>query len=360
MLERNNCFDFLRLVFACFVVITHSYALAGINQCDWLCQYTDGQTVLSYLGVRGFFIISGFLIFQSLIRSKTVAIYYWKRLLRLYPGLIFVITLTILLAPILYPGSIIDYIYEEDVHKYIRDNLLLFQPRDDIAGVFKNNPYRNTINGSLWTLSYEFTMYVLLSFLFVIKYRITVLKYILGTILIFTLIGNLFFQDLVSQYNYFLIFNVQLLELGYFFIAGSLLASIDISTIRFGKVILLISFISILISFWAGWFNSSKYILLPVFIIILGLQNVPFISNISEKIGDLSYGIYIFSFPVQQTLQHYFQLNYLHLMWSSLLITLIFALISWHLIEAQALKYKKLPETLKLKFNKFELNKYFK
>ena len=75
---------------------------------------------------------------------------------------------------------------------------------------------------------------------------------------------------------------------------------------------------------------------------MFGLNPIPFIYNIGEKIGDLSYGIYIYGFPVQQTLMYYFKLNYLELMVYSLIISYIFAYFSWHLIEKNALRLKKL------------------
>ncbi|MEF9478143.1 acyltransferase family protein [Chryseobacterium sp. 1B4] len=85
MISRSNNFDFLRLVFASLVVITHSYALSGAAQGDPLSQLTHGQMEFSYLGVHGFFIISGYLIFKSLLRCKGLPDFYWKRLLRLFP-----------------------------------------------------------------------------------------------------------------------------------------------------------------------------------------------------------------------------------------------------------------------------------
>lgn len=81
-MHKNN-FDFLRLLFAFFVIITHSFSLSGLRECDALCKITPNHINLSYLGVRGFFIISGYLIFQSLVRSKGLIDYYWKRILRL-------------------------------------------------------------------------------------------------------------------------------------------------------------------------------------------------------------------------------------------------------------------------------------
>ncbi|WP_213279602.1 hypothetical protein [Chryseobacterium indologenes] len=79
MISRSNNFDFLRLVFASLVIITHSYALSGATQGDPLSQLTNSQMEFSYLGVHGFFIISRYLIFKSLLRCKGLLDYYWKK-----------------------------------------------------------------------------------------------------------------------------------------------------------------------------------------------------------------------------------------------------------------------------------------
>lgn len=60
-MNRENNFDFLRLVFATFVIITHSNVIVGLGDNDWLKQITSTQVNFSYIGLRGFFIISGYL-----------------------------------------------------------------------------------------------------------------------------------------------------------------------------------------------------------------------------------------------------------------------------------------------------------
>lgn len=103
---RKNNFDFLRLIFASFVIITHSYPLSGVKECDWLCQLSNGQISFSYIGLKGFFVISGYLIFQSLQRSDNIIDYFWKRVLRLFPALFIVLLLTIILTPFVYEGDV--------------------------------------------------------------------------------------------------------------------------------------------------------------------------------------------------------------------------------------------------------------
>lgn len=92
--KHANNFDFLRLLLASFVIITHSYPLTGREEHDWLYQITNGQTLFSYIAVRGFFAISGYLIFQSMLQSKNIINYYWKRFLRIFPGLFIVLLLS--------------------------------------------------------------------------------------------------------------------------------------------------------------------------------------------------------------------------------------------------------------------------
>ena len=162
---KNN-FDFLRLVFALLVVIAHSYPLSGNSISNqWIYQITNGQIELSNIGLNGFFIISGYLIYQSLDRSKTIINYLWKRILRLFPALFVVLLLTVILALFLYEGPV-SKVNNKDFYSYIPRNLSLYNLQYNFTGVFGKNPFPSAINGSLWTICYEFTLSILLGFLF--------------------------------------------------------------------------------------------------------------------------------------------------------------------------------------------------
>jgi peptidoglycan/LPS O-acetylase OafA/YrhL len=169
-MAKNN-FDFLRLLFAIFVVITHSYELSGSNEKDLMDWVTNGQTSFSYMAVRGFFIISGFLIFQSLTRSRSLIDYYKKRFLRVFPALFIVLTLTVVLGIFAYKYDSVSYIKNRSVWTYVPNNLSLFRLQYSITGIFENNPYRSVINGSLWTIPYEFLFYIAISFIFFLRKR---------------------------------------------------------------------------------------------------------------------------------------------------------------------------------------------
>lgn len=337
--RRKNNFDFLRLIFASFVIITHSYPLSGVIEYDWLSQLSNGQLSFSYIGVKGFFIISGYLIFQSLDRSNSIFDYFWKRLLRLFPALLIILLLTVFLAPFVYETNT-PFLQNKSMWTYIPNNLSLYRTQYIIQGIFERNPYKSDINGSLWTIPYEFTMYILLSFLIVFRKNKRVANTVLIISFMLLLIGNIFFFEQLGKYR-FILSGSHLLDLGVFFLAGAVLSAINIEKIKYKKQLLAFSLILLIASIYIDYLNYIKFIALPVSIILFGLKPIPFICDIGNKIGDLSYGIYIYGFPVQQTLMYYFKLNYLELMFFSLIISSLFAYFSWHYIEKRALKLKQ-------------------
>lgn len=339
-INKNNNFDFVRLLFACSVIVSHSYPLTGSNNSDWLSSVTHGQATFSTIGVKGFFSISGYLIFQSLERSKGLVDYYWKRILRLFPALFVVLLLTILLAPIVYKSSI-PYLSNPTVWTYIPNNMWLYTIQFGITGVFENNPYPSTINGSLWTIPYEFTLYLILSLFILIRKKHQLKKVLLVCLFIFLVIGNIFFYEKLGHY-YSFVSSGDLIDLGTFFIAGSLLACINIEASSYKNHILIAGIILLCISFITNQFIYTKYFLIPLCTITGGVLSTQFINKIGSQIGDLSYGIYIYSFPIQQALVYYYKFSPLELMLPTLLIASVFAYFSWHLIEKKALRLKKI------------------
>lgn len=353
-MHKNN-FDFLRLIFAVFVIITHSYPLSGIAEEDILFQITNGQTSLSYIGVRGFFIISGFLIFQSLLRSRNLTDYFWKRALRLFPALFVVLFLTVLLGVFVYQGNPIDYFTSKSIRTYIPNNLSLYNLQYQINGIFDSNPYKSAINGSLWTIPYEFTLYILVSCFFFIRFKVNYIKLILIGLIIILYFFNLAITDYLSEINYKVLNAKYMSNLGLYFLMGSLMANIDFKSDKF-KYFLFISGIVLLVcSLFFNFYNFTQYLFLSMIVIPFGLLSVKYINNIGKTIGDMSYGIYIFAFPVQQTLMYFFKFDYKELMFCSLIITLLLSYFSWHLIEKRALEFKKYtPYNLIVSFLKKE------
>ena len=155
-MHKNN-FDIFRLVFATLVLITHSYSLTGLPEHDFLYNMTSGQISCSSLGVKGFFIISGYLIFQSVLLSKNWVDYIIKRILRIYPAYIAVLIFAIILG---------FFISDLSANQYFSDLAMFLPLHYQIDHVFSTNVYKDAINGSIWTIPYEFLFYLILSFAF--------------------------------------------------------------------------------------------------------------------------------------------------------------------------------------------------
>lgn len=349
MISRTNNFDFLRLLFASAVVITHSYPLSGLADSDFLSDITSSQIALSYLGVKGFFIISGYLIFKSLLRCENLLDFYWKRMLRLFPALIVVLILTVLLAPFVYEGTI-PYLENKSVLTYIPKNISLFFLQFKIEGVFENNPYKGVINGSLWTICYEFSMYIMVSLLFFIRKK-SFLKAVVIIIFISSYTLSIFSPNFLNRplLNIFSLSSVSLYDLMCFFTGGMILTYLNISNKKLENIIIITSFIVLLGSLYFKIFNYTCFFTLPLLVILIGKNSTKYINKIGHIFGDISYGIYIYSFPIQQALMYFFKLDQFCLMSVSLLLSIIIGYASWHLVEKKALGYKNLVVNLETK-----------
>lgn len=334
MRDENN-FDFLRLVFSSAVIFSHSFPLTGKEEI--FTVLTNNQLGLGGLSVNVFFALSGYLIFISLKHSKTIKNYLWKRLLRLYPALIVLIAITMLILPFFYTG---DNIFSESSYRSYSYNVLsLYHVQYEVAHVFENNPYPKAINGSLWSLSYEFTMYILLLLLFPFrKNRISFILLIIG--FIFSYLLHIFRPDFLSKLlSIIYLDSKELYRLSTYFLAGSLLSYVDIKKIN--TLILRIALFFILIlSLYFNFFNLVAPLVLPLLILLIGTLKTKYISSIGEKFGDISYGVYIYGFLVQQCLMNYFGFNVYELTFYSLIITFTLAYLSWHFVEKPMQKFK--------------------
>jgi peptidoglycan/LPS O-acetylase OafA/YrhL len=337
-MNKNN-FDFLRFLFALLVVMGHSYTLSGNGESkEFISLITNKQLSLTSIGLNGFFVISGYLIFKSLMNSNTLKGYYWRRFLRLYPGLFVVLLITIFLSPFLYESEI-SFLKNKDVYTYLPNNLSLYRIQYSIQGVLSKNTYHSAINGSLWTICYEFTLYLLLSLLILFRNNIKIVQGVLFVLFMIMYIGYVFYFDYLSGINFIGLEGKHFLNLGNFFICGSLLSSLQIEKMNYKKIGLGLVFFIFIISIYFGVYNLSKHILFSILILVVALNRINKICKFG-KIGDLSYGIYIYSFPIQQILMYFFKFNGKQLLFMSLVLSIFFGFFSWHLIEKKAMSYK--------------------
>ena len=338
---RHNNFDALRLVAAASVVFSHSFLISeGTQDHEWLIWLTGNQSILGLVGVFVFFAISGFLVTQSFEETHDPLRFLAKRALRIFPGL-FVATLlsAFVLAPVvttLWPSA---FLGRPEPYEYVIGNTLLDQRVRQLPGIsFADNPVGLEINGSLWTLRLEFTMYLMvlvLGLLRLLTVRVAFLLLAFGmACLHFEMLYPLekwgWFFELLSDWGW----------LVGFFAAGMVLYKLRHTRILDGRVALL-ALAGLVLSVLLRQFIT----LFPVFGCYLALwlalnARLPVIP--AAGFGDLSYGLYIYSWPVEQAV---IWLYSGHAAWWQVFLTALpiaaaLAFLSWHLVERPMLRLK--------------------
>lgn len=346
--RHRNSFNLLRLFFAIFVLVTHSFVLSGHTSEDPLGLLT-GNINFSYIGLRGFFTISGFLILQSFERSKTALDFLMKRILRIFPALIFISFLTVfIICPIISTNSIGEYFSDHKIYltflEFI-DPLFFVNKHSSVLGVFKKNNFNDQLNGSLRTISYEFLFYISFIPLFIKRN-----KTILFVFYSFLIVGLFFikFKYLDPWFKYeiylgntkFLV--KALFDFFTFFSIGAFLAIIQYGKMKQNLhkifIVVLSTLILLLLSF--NLFDNFYLFLLAPLFVSIGLLHIGQ-WDITQKIGDISYGIYLSSFFIQQLLMNYHHFSPYNLLICSLFLSVIYGFLSRKIIEKPFLAYKK-------------------
>jgi len=155
--HADNSFDTLRLFFAVLVIFSHSYPLGrGSNDTEPLFVLTHGQITFGNVSVWAFFVISGFLIAQSWTRSPNPLKFLKRRVARIYPGFIVAALLTALV--------VVPFAAGPTTRQSISIGSLLLQTLRlqnlDVSPVFVYNAHPNVLNGSLWSVPFEFWCYI--------------------------------------------------------------------------------------------------------------------------------------------------------------------------------------------------------
>jgi peptidoglycan/LPS O-acetylase OafA/YrhL len=351
-MHANN-FHFLRFLAAVLVIYGHCFPLTGRGNFDDLQLLTGGLFPTAHMGVCIFFSISGYLIAKSLIYSTGYVRFFWKRFIRIMPGLIAATILTILVVgPLATDLGMKEYFTSAETYRYLKC-IKLFPPYpDSLPGVFDALP-ETSVNGSLWTLAYEVACYGALLITYAIFNR--KLKYVL--LLTFVLLWSsfLYWQSALETNPITLrIIHLDLghlLNFGMYFLTGSLIYLFQDRIPYKGSIVLALLAL-LLASFYGasvlGLFplavtGMMRYLLVPYLILYLGFKKGPL--NKFGNMGDISYGLYIYAFPVQQLLVQFFwpqTISITEMFVYSLLLTLPLGWLSWKLVEEPTLKLKTL------------------
>jgi peptidoglycan/LPS O-acetylase OafA/YrhL len=342
--QHTNNFNAIRLLLSCLVIVTHSYIVSygssPNSPVEWLSRVTRGQESFGEISVDLFFVISGVFITASWFRARSMQDYFYKRILRIYPAFIIALAISAVVAVATSPEfrhSLHPQFWFGDI---IQDALTL----DDVSllkiGIFAHNPLPDTGNISLWTIQKEFCCYLLVAILgmfALFKRR----KLILGCSCVswgyYTAI-LIFSHSKTHQH-----FPVRFLT---YFLTG-MCAWLYRDRLRFSWPIAGLMFALLV--------GTSR--INPLFSIIFPLAG----SYLTLWLGltppwkglgwtddtDLSYGVYLYAFPVQQLVAMSPSLRSVNLnICISLRITLFLAWLSRRFIEEPflALKSRKLTD----------------
>ncbi len=291
--RENNNLDLIRIILACMVIVGHSPALNGPSD-YWVdpITYFFKFTYSGALAVKIFFFISGLVVTNSLLHNRSATHFIISRFFRLFPALLFVLIITVFVfGPILTSLQLPDYFSNLDKFRYIRENIV-FNTYYSLPGLFNNNIYGDAVNGSLWSLRYEMGCYIALlgSFLVLANEKKHYLNIPIALIFIDALLPTkVFFYWLGENPE----INILLASfaLGVFFAINADKIKIDLGTV-FG---------SFLIYYLFSNSVHAQLILVYAFCTMtVYLASKKAMLRWRPKM-DISYGIYLWGFLIQQS-----------------------------------------------------------
>jgi peptidoglycan/LPS O-acetylase OafA/YrhL len=296
---------------------------------------------LGTLAVLSFFAISGYFISQSFQNRRGLIEFAAARALRIYPGLLAVLGLTVFaLGPIFTRIDLFTYFSEHETFLYIPRNLALWRPQYELPGLFGDNIYPRAINGSLWTLAYEVACYAMVVAVGMLGFAANGRRFT-GFVVVYAVCYVAAIPPLSSYHDRFIALrNIHLLTLP-FVMGMSLFQFRREVPLRF-SILTALGVVSA-VSYRTPWFREIFVLTWSYAIFYVGfLQYKPLL--VYNRLGDYSYGTYIYAFPVEQAVAALSKgsPSPVAIFLPSLPLTLLFAVLSWHLIEKRALARRSL------------------
>ncbi len=338
--KNDNSFDAIRLFLATLVVFEHSWFLVQ-NRYDTEPLYllTGGQFNSGALAVSMFFVISGFLVTRSYLLTGHLRRYLMKRIARIVPGFL-AATLVgcVLLAPLTAKDAG-EFFASQKWLPLIAQALALRQVT--VFGILNGNPVQ-LIHGTLWTIRIEFDCYLMLALLgslrlltvrrawLVFLPALAFLAAARAGVIRLPVIDHGFAALLISSPD-------QWPSLLPFFIAGSVFylyrEYIPKALTLFWASLLLLAISALAGGMYWGLLLGGTYA-----VIWFALSSSAGIMVFGRRV-DLSYGVYLYGWPVAQLLLYFSHqtLRPPRLFVLTMAVTLIFAYASWRIVEAPSL-----------------------
>jgi peptidoglycan/LPS O-acetylase OafA/YrhL len=324
-------FDYLRVILAVSVVVWHSifvcYGLAAEAP-----FWSGWPRPFIFFILPAFFGMGGFLIASSIFRN-TVPSFLALRAARIYPALICEILISaLILGPQLTNLSYFEYFTHWDFWTYLLNIIGFIHYK--LPGVFVTNPAGSDVNTQLWTIPYEIKSYALIAalMLFGVIRRPGLLLVATCLLTLASIPKDLTELTLVAGPP------GRLLIL-------SCLWGVILYVWRDRVPYTRTTFMIALVAAWItlSFPESASLSALPVTYIAvwLGVHNPRRRFPVSGT--DYSYGIYVYGFPIQQSLAYLLPDQRIWYINASLGVVLawVAAFVSWNLVEGPIMRRKR-------------------
>lgn len=323
---RDNALNFVRLVLATLVIVSHA-SIGAVGEFP-----TVGDAGLGQLAVGAFFTLSGFLIARSRV-TLTAGVFVWHRALRIFPA--FWVCLVVVAFAFAPASTVITGLSWDpsSAASYVWKNAGLWVVQAGVENTLPADAF-GYWNGSLWTLFYEFCAYLACGALLTLSFARTHRVAVMSTVMVAVTLGQwLALGPLVITGGFY----VATLQLATFFAAGMWIWAVSD---RLPVSHMLAAMAAIVFSGLVAVDQVALLGPLPVAYLCLWAGAV-----LPTRIGvrnDVSYGMYVYAFPVEQMLALAgFTTGG---MWGfaalATLSTIPFAWASWLLVEKPTLRFR--------------------
>ena len=321
--KRFQELDAIRGLAAIFVVLyhyTYQYYISFPNEYKFPFSFEFG-----HYGVQAFFIVSGFVIFMTLEKTKKSLDFIIYRSIRLFPTYWISVLITFIIVSIFsLPGK------ETTILEFLA-NLTMIHTQFKIKGV----------DGVYWTLLYELKFYFLMLILYHFKHlkKIDIISIIiLSLIIVISLLGfdhNTFYK---------IIYQVLLLPYLGYFISGIMFYKIYTKKENYMTYIALT--LALIVSIVIDP-NKEIYIILFIYMLflLLAFHKLTFITiKPLVFLGTISYALYLIHQYIGYIILNYAQTYHISLLIATpiaIIISMILAIIITFIFEKNIILYLK-------------------
>jgi len=327
---RNNNFNLIRMLAAATVLVSHgrSMVLGALAEEPLAAQIGYSWGIIA---VTVFFAISGYFITKSFDRRAMLVDFIAARICRIFPGLLCMLAVSaFLLGPAFTDLPLRHYFAQTGPWLYVPQNGSLLHQQFALPGVFARNPITHMVNPSLWTLKYEVGCYAAVVF---VGLTGLLRPRFFPVVLVAAAAGAVIVpgpgMDLAARLG--------LLAAAFAVGAGAYIyrAYVPISIILALGLFALAAMLRDTRLYPFALALSLGYAAITLGFADLGAARA------YNRLGDYSYGLYIYAYPVGQALVAALPgIGVASLVAANLAVALACAMLSWRLIESPALAHR--------------------